>query len=56
MFQKVLLGIQDIQAAKQEIASLSGRVTQQLTNVVIVVTLPDWVEPQSQLLIPFITD
>jgi hypothetical protein len=47
MSQEVLLYTQDLQEATQEIVSLGGKVTQQLTNVVIVANLPNSVTPQS---------
>ncbi|MEH2025357.1 hypothetical protein, partial [Nostoc sp.] len=47
MPQEFLLYTQDLQQAKQEIVALGGRVTQQFTDVVIVVNLPDSVDPQT---------
>ncbi|MBW4569587.1 MAG: hypothetical protein KME31_16635 [Tolypothrix carrinoi HA7290-LM1] len=47
MSQEVLLYTQELQAAKQEIESLGGRVTQQFTDVVIVVNLPNSINPQT---------
>jgi hypothetical protein len=47
MPQEVLLYTEDLPAATQEIASLGGRITQQLTNVVIVVNLPESVNSES---------
>jgi hypothetical protein len=47
MSQEVLLYTQDLPAAKGEIASLGGRITQQLSNKVIVVNLPETVNSES---------
>jgi hypothetical protein len=47
MSQEVLLYTQDLPVAIQEVESLGGRVTQQLTNVVIVANLPESVNPES---------
>jgi hypothetical protein len=47
MPQEVLLYTQDLPAATKEIASLGGRITQQLTNVVIVVNFPESVNSES---------
>ena len=47
MFQDLLLYTQDSQQAKQEIVALGGRVTQQFTDTVIVVNLPNSVDPKT---------
>jgi hypothetical protein len=47
MPQELLLYTQDLQKAKQEIVTLGGRITQQFTDTVIVVNLPDSIDPQT---------
>jgi hypothetical protein len=47
MPQEVLLYTKELPVAIQEITSLGGRVTQQLTDVVIIVNLPNSVNPKS---------
>ena len=47
MFQDFLLYTQDLPQAQQEIVALGGRVTHQFTETVIVVNLPDSVDPQT---------
>ncbi|MGB8698734.1 MAG: hypothetical protein WCD18_04895 [Thermosynechococcaceae cyanobacterium] len=47
MSQDLLLYTQNLQQAKQEIVALGGRVTQQFTDMVIVVNLPDSADPQT---------
>jgi hypothetical protein len=47
MSQDLLLCTQNLQQAKQQIVALGGRVTQQFTDIMIVVNLPDSVDPQT---------
>ena len=46
MSQELLLYTKNLQQATQEIVTLGGRITQQFTDIVIVVNLPDSVDPQ----------
>ena len=56
MSQEVLLYTQELQAAKQEIESLGGRIAHQFTDVVLVASLPDLIDPlalaKSSLTVP----
>jgi hypothetical protein len=47
MSQELLLYTQALQQAKQEIATLGGKVIHQFTDIVIVVNLPDSIDPQT---------
>ena len=45
MSQEVLLYTQELQAAKQEIESLGGRIAHRFTDAVLVASLPDLINP-----------